>query len=92
MESPKLKTRKKRSWLWSHYIELNDLLAECNYCKAQITFKDGTNRMKGHLQKDHNLKDADQSKKQKPVYTQQENLEKALYEDFLRVRSKVHFF
>lgn len=75
------KRRKKRSWLWSHFTENTDLIAECNHCQAQVCYKDGTNKMKGHLKKQHQiLIEYDESKRQKVEYTQQMQLESAVYD------------
>lgn len=89
--SPIAKTRKKRSWLWAHYNELDGLLAECNECKSRISFKDGTNKMKGHLQKEHRIFNRDDpSKKIKVVCSQQDQIESALV-CFIYPPSHLHY-
>lgn len=72
--------RKKRSWLWTHFSTSEKDIAVCSLCEAEISFKDGTNKMKGHLYKNHTITKPDDSpKKLKVGCNQQEILECALY-------------
>lgn len=76
--------RKKRSWLWDHFSSDNSTVAVCFLCNKEINFKNGTNKMKTHIHKEHAISKPDESssKKIKVVCTQQENLERSLYVPF----------
>jgi hypothetical protein len=63
-----------------HFTEVEGDEAKCNECQLTITFKDGTNKMKGHLQKEHKVfKEKEETKKPKKDCPQQEKIESAMY-------------
>lgn len=75
------KKRKVRSWVWDHYSEIGSNLAECTNCFVHITCQNGTNSMKNHLDKKHNIQKIElvQEKKPKLIFSDTDAANKMLY-------------
>jgi hypothetical protein len=75
------KKRKVRSWVWEHYNEISSNFAECTNCFAQIPCQNGTNSMKNHLEKKHNIQKIElvQEKKPKTIFHDTDAANKMLY-------------
>ena len=78
-ETPK--KRKHRSWLWDHFKESSKDNAECLICEDLISIKHGTNTMKNHLSRKHDLNNPSEEvqKKGKPIFGASDAANRKLY-------------
>jgi hypothetical protein len=74
------KKRKHRSWLWDHFTQADKDSAICNTCSERLSIKHGTNMMKIHLNKKHDISNSEiVEKKGKQIFIGSELVNTKLY-------------